>query len=235
VLAQQRNDLDVTIVDSSIHDWTFSVDSFDAVVVYDHALTAELLEAVLRVLRPGGRLVSVDPTGAPGEAWVKTLEEVGYARVLVETAAECPLPVGALMRGEKPYTEEHTVDRVRQVASRDDVPRARNVNVLVRQTPNKPGWTLQPDDTIVWEAVAVAGDNETVLLAFSSLPKAVAFMQPAVMAGHIQGVNKVAKYRWDVVYHWPNPIMLNPTDDILQTNQVIFLTVDPGTAEVPDE
>jgi len=40
----------------------------------------------------------------PSEAFVKTLEAADYTRILVEVGAECPLPVGALMRGEKPHT-----------------------------------------------------------------------------------------------------------------------------------
>jgi len=78
-------------------------------------------------------------------------------------------------------------------------------------------------------------DNETVLLAFSSLPKAVEFMQPAVLAGHILDVNKVAKFAWGVVQALPYPIMLNPSDEIFDTQPVVFVAVDPATAEAPDE
>ncbi|MBC6937329.1 MAG: hypothetical protein DWB42_16030 [Chloroflexi bacterium] len=60
-------------------------------------------------------------------------------------------------------------------------------------------------------------------------------MQPAVVSGRVLGVNKIAKYRWDVVRGWPHPVMLNPTDDILDTNTLVFLPVDPTAAEAPDE
>jgi len=236
VLSAQRGDLEIVPVSRQPESWTAESNSADTIVVYDLPLNAALLRSSWTMLRPGGRLIVVSATGQPGDTLVKALENAGYDRILVESAVECPSPVGVLMRGEKPHTDERTVDRVRRVAERDDVPRpGRYVFLLVCQSPNKPAWTLQPDEAVEWNAVAVSGDNETVLLAFSSLPKALAFMQPAVLSKRIEGVNKIAKYRWDVVHEWPNPVMLNPTDDILETNAIVFLPVDPAAAEAPDE
>jgi hypothetical protein len=125
---------------------------------------------------------------------------------------------------------------VKQVAGRDTAPRGgRYIHVLIQQTPNKPMWKLEPGEKVDWEAIGVAGDGETVLLAFSSLPKAVEFMQPAVVSGHVKDVNKIAKFRWEVARDWPFAIMLNPSDEILDTHTVALLAVDPRTAETPDE
>ncbi|MBI5669997.1 MAG: hypothetical protein HZC41_18540 [Chloroflexi bacterium] len=235
VLAALRDDLEILPVGKP-GGWSVSADTADAVVAYDVPPDVALLRTALDALRPGGRLIVISPTGEPRDLYVRLLEGAGYTRILVENAIECPSPVGVLMRGEKPHTEERTVDRVRQVAARDEMPRpGRYVYILVNQLPNKPAWMLQPDERLEWGAVAVSGDDETVLLAFSSLPKAVAFMQPAVLNKRIEGVNKIAKYRWDVVHGWPNPVMLNPTDDILETNAVVLLPVDPASAEIPDE
>lgn len=234
-LAALRSDLDIEPVGNP-GGWAVGTDSADAVIAFDCAPDVALLRMTLEVLRPGGRLILVSSTGQPGEALVKALENAGYVRILVENAIECPSPVGVLMRGEKPHTEERTIDRARQVAARDKLPRpGRYVYVLVKQSPNKPAWMLGPGDTMAWNAVAVSGADETVLLAFSSLPKALAFMQPAVLSKRIEGVNKIAKYRWEVVHGWSNPIILNPTDDILETNAVMLLPIDPAAAEAPDE
>ena len=54
-----------------------------------------------------------------------------------------------------------------------------------------------------------AGDP--LLLAFSSLPNAVAFMQPAVIAGTIKDVNKVAKFSRATAQDWR--VLINPALD----------------------
>lgn len=237
MLSELRADLVITAVGGT--DWPLAAGSMDAVVAFDCAPDEGLLRSSLAALRPGGRFILIDPGGEVSEEVVRMLEAAGYTRILVEAGIDCPTTVGVLMRGEKPHTTQNTQERIRQVAQRDEsevIGRGgRYVHLLVRQQPNKPAWTLQPGETVEWQAVAVAGDNEVVLLAFSSLPKAVAFMQPAVLAGRIQGVNKVAKFRWEIARSWPNPILLNPTDDILETHQVVLLMVDPSAAEAPDE
>lgn len=235
VLAGLRADLDIQPVVAPPQSWPVAPGSVDAVAAYVYAPEPALLQAALTALRPGGRLIIVLADGQPDAAQVETLERAGYVRILVEPGVQMPEPVGVLLRGEKPHTEARTVDRVRQVAERDDARASRYVYLLIEQTPNKPPWTLQPDEVIAWQAVGVAGDAETVLLAFSSLPKAVEFMQPAVLAGRVSGVNKVAKFRWQVVRDWPTPVLLNPTDDILETNALIWMSVDPRQAETPDE
>jgi SAM-dependent methyltransferase len=235
ILAEQRADLAVTVVDGGLEESKFDADSFDAIVAYDEDIGGGFLKAALAALRPGGRLVVVQPLEEVREALVKTLERAGYTRILVEPALDDP-PTGVLLRGEKPHTEAHTLDRVRQVAGRDVATRAgRYIHLLIQQKPNKPPWSLKPGEKVEWHAIAVQGKDETVLLAFSSLPKAVEFMQPALLDGFITDVNKIAKFRWEQARAWPFPVLVNPTDDILATHAVVLLPVDPATAEAPDE
>ncbi len=235
-LVDFRPDVDVILSPGTNDGWLVKPNSIDAVVAYDTALSDHLLESALVAMRPGGRLIILDTNGEPSEAAVKTLEDAGYTRILVEAGLEHPSSVGVLMRGEKPHTEERTVDRIKQVAGRDNTKRSgRYVHLLIQQTPNKPAWKLAPGEKVEWQAVSVAGDGEIVVLAFSSLPKAVEFMQPAVVAGRIKDVNKIAKFRWEVARDWPFPVMLNPSDEIFDTHAATLLTVDPDTAEAPDE
>ena len=236
ILREQRPDIDVVYAPQEVAGWSFEADSVDAVAAYDSEPSPDLLKSAMRVLRPGGRLIILNSQLDPSEAYVKTLEAADYTRILVEVGAECPLPVGALMRGEKPHTEAHTVDRIKQVAAQESPPRiARYLHVLIHQTPHKPVWRLTANDQIEWQAVGVMGDDEVVLLTFSSLPKAIEFMQPAVMAGHITNVNKIAKFKWDVVKQWPYPTLLNPSDEIFDTQAVVMLEIDRTTAEAADE
>lgn len=175
--------------------------------------------------------------GEPDGAQVVTLESHGFTRILVETGAECPLPVGVLMRGERPHTTDDTLARVQIGASGDadgqtlaDY-RGRFVHLLIRQTPDKPAWKLRADEPLTWEAVTLDG----ALLAFSSLPKAVAFMQPVVLTGGIVGVSKVAKFGKHTAQAWPQPVLLNPSPDVIHSGVLGVIPIDPDTAEAPDE
>ena len=215
ILEKHRPDLEITVVAGS--EWPVPPQTFDAVTAFDEDLRGDLLEAALHALRPGGRLIVMSITGDPDESRVKTLEQHGYTRILVETGAECPLPVGVLMRGEKPHITGDTNARVRIAADQDDDAqtledfRGRFVHLLIRQSPNKPAWAIRADEPVTWEAVTLGG----ALLAFSSLPKAVAFMQPSILAGQISGVSKVAKFSRETACAWPLPIILNPAPEIL--------------------
>lgn len=236
VLAEMRGDLNITNVHESPINWNISTDSVDAVIAFDYAISFDFLRAALSALRPGGRLVVANPHDRASEAWVTMLEHAGYTRILVEPALD-----GVLIRGEKPYTEERTIDRIQQVASPDAnllgmaTYNGRYIHLLVRQTPNKPVWKLVPGERIEWQAVAIERDSSPMLLAFSSLPKAVALMQPAVMAGRVKDVNKVAKFSRETAQGWTVPVLLNPTLDLIETLTMILVPVDPQTAEAPDE
>lgn len=237
VLAEKRTDLEIHRVSADPDSWTIAPDSFDAVVAYDSLLDSRLLDSALSALRPGGRLIVMDARGEVSEVPVKTLESAGYTRILVEVGAECPLPTGVLMRGEKPHTTANTHERIQQVAEHDsntlnlDDFRGKYVHLLVVQTPNKPVWAMGADERYQWRAAVVDG----ALLAFSSLPKAVAFMQPAVVAGQIRGVNKVAKFSRATAQTWTQPVLLNPTLDALNDKTLAYIDIDPSTAEESDE
>lgn len=236
VLRELRPEIEVVYSPRKFTNWQIKPGSVDAVAAYDCAPEADLLKSALAALRPGGRLIIMNSQLDPAEGFVKTLEGADFTRILVETGAECPLPVGALMRGEKAHTESHTVERVKQVAAQDTPTRSvRYIYLLIHQTPHKPAWRMTDEDRIVWNAAGVAGDGETVLLGFSSLPKAVEFMQPVVMNGHLTDINKIAKFKWDVAKNWPYPMMLNPSDEILDTHDVDMIVIDHSTAEAADE
>lgn len=264
-----------------------SLDAITAHSVYyllsPEAKPAFLTEA-LRVLRPGGRLIMLDPAAIPYPlsvihrapraalsvlAWhavsrtherltpqsiARTLGTAGFARVLGERAVE---GCGVLSRGEKPFINQTPVERTADVAALDedsattnlqiihpvtgfDQVRGRNLFLLIQQTPNKPVWTLKPGELITW-GVATASDNGVpVALAFTSLPKAVAFMQPAVIAGVLIGINKVAKFDRSVAARWDFPIVLNPTLDALRESSRYKLPgaligIDPQTAVTGEE
>jgi hypothetical protein len=237
-LAESRADLRVHSVSEST-DWQAAPNAFDAVVALDQPLAPQVLAQALAALRPGGRLILMDSEGDPDETSGRgrILEQAGYTRILVESGIECPLPTGILMRGEKPHVTDDTLARIEQVAQADDnalslaAYRGKYVHLLVMQTPNKPVWALQPDEPIRWQAVTADG----ALLAFSSLPKAVSLMQPAVMAGKIKDVNKVAKFSKETAQTWTQPVLLNPTLALLAGKTLTLVEIDPASAEAPDE
>ncbi len=243
VLRELRDDLHVIAVSSDVKTWdeAVSMGSIDAVVAFDHRPDDQFYRAVLRVMRAGGRLIMVNPRGQVSEHDGRQLENEGYTRILIETAVASPLPVGVLIRGEKPHTTSDTLERVQKVAANDDDRltladfKGRYVHLLILQTPNKPVWRMEPNEMITWQALAVQNNDAPMLLAFSSLPKAVGFMQPAVIAGHISGINKVGKFDKTVAKAWTIPLTLNPPVDVLDRTQTVYVDIDPNTAEAPDE
>ncbi len=224
-IARQRADVDVLVGVVAFEN------SVDAVVLYDAALDPDLLGFALLALRPGGRLIAVDPSGEPSAERVRLLEGAGYTRILVEEM----LPDGALLRGEKPHVTEDTQARIQSVAARDagEEFTGRYIHLLVQQTPNKPVWVLQPGEVIEWRALALADDGDPLLLAFSSLPNAVAFMRPAVLDGAITGVNKVAKFSRAAAQKWR--LWINPPLEALAGREIVYVPVDAALAESPDE
>jgi hypothetical protein len=241
ILSGLRDDLEVISVPGQASQWTVDSNFADAIVAYAYVLNDEFLTCVMDALRPGGRLIVIDPNGEVREQTGKTLEAAGYARILVETAVECPLPTGVLMRGEKPHTTNDTLARVGQVAERDpnmlDLAsyKGRYIHLLIAQSPNKPVWNMENGEVIQWRAAAIKRDRQTTLLAFSSLPKAVGFMQSAVLNGKIQDVNKVGKFSKATAAMWTLPVILNPDIESLDDGDVIFIDIDPATAEASDE
>jgi hypothetical protein len=234
IFLKHRPDLAITPVTGEPTDWGIEHGSFDAVTAFDAEPNSPLLDVALSALRPGGRLIVMSTRGEPDAAHVVTLESHGFTRILVETGAECPLPVGVLMRGERPHD---TLARIQIGAAADDDSqtladfKGRFIHLLIRQTPDKPAWKLRADEPLIWEAVTHNG----ALLAFSSLPKAVAFMQPVVLTGQILGVSKVAKFSTQLALTWRQTILLNPTPDSLKNGALGVVIIDPDSAETPDE
>lgn len=230
-----RDDLAVQVVHWPQDDTP--ADSADAIALFDRLPETFILNHALKALRPGGRLIVILPQAAPSNAFVRLLEAHGYIRILVEPALEGQ---GALIRGEKPHTTADTHERVDVAASRDanmltlETYRGRYIYLLVVQTPNKPVWRLEPDESVSWQAAVLQQDDGLTLLAFTSLPKAVSFMQVAVMQGLLSGINKMGKFTRQVASTWPYRLWLNPTPEAIQ-HPITFIPVDHETAEAPDE
>jgi hypothetical protein len=222
-------------------DADLSPDSADAIIALDQSLDAAALAVGLRALRPGGRLIAIDPMGKLDSSYLARLESAGYTRILVEAALDDPAladePIGVLMRGEKPHLTHDTLARVQVALERGAeiktaASRSPFIYLLIVQTPNRPVWSRGEDEAIRWRAVAADG----AALAFSSLPKAVAFMQRAVLSGQIMGVNKIAKFRKDVIAQaWMVPLRLNPDMVWLDGRDMSLIDIDPAFAEAPDE
>ena len=239
LLAKRRGDLEIlSLAPENLHQLSTPWSSVDAVVGLDVELGAHLLAHVDELLRPGGRFIAVLPRGQVNQAWVHLLEGHGFIRILVEAAVD---DLGVLIRGEKPHSTSKTLERIQDVAREDadllnlDEYRGRYLHLLIRQSPNKPIWQLNAKEKIAWRALALQGGNRTAFVAFSSLPKAVGFLQPAVLAGVVSDVNKVGKFAKEIAESWPSDLVLNPTLESIQDKSLIWLSVDPETAAVPDE
>ncbi|MGB7338623.1 MAG: hypothetical protein WBC91_07010 [Phototrophicaceae bacterium] len=238
ILEKRRPDIHAEVASLVISHWAYPANSVDAVVAYDNGLQMDLLAAILQVMRPGGRLIVINPIGEVDARWVEILETAGYIRILVEPAVGAE---GVLIRGEKAHTTDNTLDRIEMIAERDadllnlETYRGRYIHLLIVQTPNVPIWKRQPTDKIEWHAIAVQQDDEPYLLAFSSLPKAVNFMQSAVLAGFIHDVNKVGKFSKAIAAAWQFKTRLNPTLSQVENQSVLQVSIDPDTAEISDE
>lgn len=212
--------------------------SIDAVTAYDVHLSDNVLSCALAILRPGGRFIAVLSSQSVDETWLRLLQSHGYVRILVEAAVD---GVGVLLRGEKAQSTADTLQRIRSVAIADDdlldlaSYRGRYLQLLIRQFPNKPVWQLRPDETIRWRALALGHETKAILLAFSSLPKAVGFLQQAVLDGATHDINKVGKFDKTTARNWPWDLLLNPSPDVLQDSQVTWLEIDPETSITSDE
>lgn len=239
IMSAWRGDLDVAHVSPvDLGPAGLAPASFDAVVAYDVEFSAGLLSEALNALRPGGRLIILQSRGQVCGSQAQMLRGGGYTRILVEPALD---DLGVLMRGEKPHDTSDTAKRIRAIAQADgdllDLEHytGRYLHLLIQQRPNKPVWKLSPDETITWQAAAVEHGARQALLAFSSLPKAVGFMQPAVLIGLIHDVNKVGKFSRSTAQSWTWDVILNPTLDSIQNQSLTAVQIDPASAEAPDE
>lgn len=239
ILANWRADLDIAQVSpGNLGKAGLASDSFDAVVAFDIEFDADLLRVSLRLLRPGGRLIMLQSGGSVSESQARILRAMGYTRILVEPALD---GLGVLQRGEKPHRMADTGQRIRSVARTDgdllDLEQyaGRYLHLLIQQRPNKPVWKLSRDETVTWRAAALDNGARQALLAFSSLPKAIGFMQPAVLNGLIRDVNKVGKFSRVTAQSWTWDVVLNPTLVSIHGNSLTTVQIDPASAEAPDE
>ena len=238
VLSEQRPDVQAYTVSLIAAHWQEESASAAAVVGYDLYLSQDLLRAAHDALRPGGRLIVVLPleTMEAHQLYADRLTQAGFVRLLIEPALG---QVGLLLRGEKPHPTRDTLARVRQTADADadalDLGRYRGryLHLLIQQTPNKPVWRLSPDESLHWRALAFQAEDGPRLLAFSSLPKAVAFLQAGVLAGRVRDVNQVAKFPREAARHWPALALNLPLDAL--PDALAWLEVDPEQAAAPDE
>ena len=226
-----RQDLDIRCVAALSPNET----GVDAIVALDQPLEEAFLAAARNCLRPGGRLIIGWQRGTPDAGQQLRLEAAGLARILIETQGQA-----LLLRGERPHTAQDRLERIRQVADGEVIrdPAAwpgRYIHLLVKQTPDRPPWAPAPGETLRWQALTLDVGAGRRLPAFSSLPKAVAFMQPAVLCGRIRDVNKVGKFPREVAGDWPLPLLLNPDPGELEQGETGTIDVDPTTAAAPDE
>ncbi len=238
-LAKSRADLDIRHIPADeAGEIDIAPSAYDAAVAFDLDLDDALLAACLTALREGGRLIAVQSRGLVCEAHMRRLRGHGYVRILVEPALD---ELGLLIRGEKPHSTADTMARIQSVARADadslDLSRfgGRYIHLLIQQQPNKPVWKLAMGEAIRWRAAAVQRDLAPVLLGFSSLPKAVGFMQPAVLSGFITGVNKVGKFSIEGAGALERKIILNPALESIAGETMTFVDIDPALAEAPDE
>lgn len=189
------------------------VGEFDAIVGYappDH------LAAFFQRLRPGGRLILAHP--APSRLLLAALTAAGFIHCLVESYGEA-----TLYRGERPPVGS-PVERLQTLtASAAQLPRS--VFLLIQQSPNRPAWKLAPGERLEWHAATVLdpATGRPTLLAFSSLVKAVAFMQAAILSSWLTGINKVGKFRAEAAHTWAWPLKLNPEFELVRA-----LTIGPA-------
>ncbi len=222
------------------NDGALAQGSYDAIAGHS---APEALPELLQGLRPGGRAILT--ADAEPEALLAAMERAGFIHCLVETAGDV-----VLYRGERPPSGSpveralsaeaaagSSVTGGLSLAAPADL-KTPYIFLLVTQTPNKPAWKLEPDERVTWRAATIQPLDERApaLLAFSSLLKAVAFMQAAILADAIAGVNKVGKFSAEAARGWPLPLALNPAFGAVSGLAAgPTLEVDPRTAITGDE
>ncbi len=244
-LAMHRPDVQIKLGDVTDLTYVANHPSYDAILAIGLALTIQQLSALHRWLRPGGRIIMFDQRFLTPTDAAHALTRVGFVRVLAER-----LPDGILYRGEYPYDGNlSTQERVSIGAgppsitgiissSEIEATTGRYVLVLVRQTPNLPAWRLEPDTPVLWHLAALETEQHpTLVLAFSALPKAVAWMQHAVLNGFLPDIHKIVKFSKTTAAQWRLPLLLNPNfEQVLGlAKSVQFIVVDHQTAELADE
>ena len=286
-LRKAGNEHNIHILRADASHLPFPADSADAIIAHSvFYLLADqnaFLAEATRILRPGARLILLDPAHVPfpwkalrhglteprstlsillwhavgrtharitPETMARLLDTAGFARVLGESAVN---GYGVLSRGEKPNPAQVSAlpdapladkpDELNPIpAATIDQRRGQYVFLLIRQTPNQSAWTLSPRTKVAWDAAATFDQqlNTPVALAFSSLTKAVAFMQPAVTSAVLIGVTRIAKFDKAIAARWSFPVLLNPDFEALRALDRFelpsaWLPIDPADAQLGDE
>ena len=194
----------------------------------DATLAADLGLLPHLTLRPGGRAIFLlSNETRPLSDLATVLAAAGLIRILTE-----PVLDGAcvLARGEQPSMDSAATWRVPDrnavlAALGMDVtvipagqPLPRYLHLLVHQEPPSRGWEPSDPGPVTWDAVTIRrkATDEPVLLGFSSLVKAVAFMKPAVLAGAMPGVNMLPRYRGETAAGWGIALLVNPAFEALR-------------------
>jgi hypothetical protein len=208
----------------------------------DATLASRLRSIAPVKLRPGGRAIFLlaDERRSLSEV-AAIMQHAGFTRILTESVLD-----GAfiLARGEPiaAASPDRNAEAARlgeglRVAQAGD-PLPRYLHLLVHQEPPSRGWE-QPDlQSVTWHAATVRdmAQDRSVLLGFSSLVKAVAFMKPAVLAGAIPDINRLPRYRGEQVAGWGMAVLLNPAFEVLHvdphfTFDATPLRIDPQSEE----
>jgi hypothetical protein len=190
----------------------------DAVVASDIVL----VQNATSILRPNGRAIFLVPNTEQValETLIEALTSAGLVRILAEPVLGDAF---LLARGECPTEHQRPTDRIAAIAQLEASPiviadlleivgRYPHLHLLVEQQPPSRGWDDKPPGAI-WHALTVRDvqSNQIVLPVFTSLPKAVAFMQPAILAGAIKTINKLPRFESDRLLEWRKSIIVNPT------------------------
>lgn len=207
-------------MDSAAREWVQILAARHFVEAYDgddaDVALAGSISAIGPVrLRPGGRAIFILTNETrPLSKVASMLRRAGFIRILVEPALDGGI---VLARGEPAMTAADRHAQTVQPGS-DTVVIApgqalpRYVFLLVHQEPNARGWETPDPASLTWDAVTVHDSalEQTVLLGFSSLVKAVAFMKPAALSSAIPIVNKMPRYLGETIAAWGLPVLLNP-------------------------
>ena len=174
-------------------------------------MTSELYaiaDLIAKHLPPSADRVRVRPLDATAREWMHGLARRHYVRAC--ESGSCDATLGA-----------------------DLVALPRFLHLLVQQTPPARGWDQPDPASIRWQATTVRDTvaKRIMLLGFSSLVKAVGFMKPAAMAGAVQEVNKLPRYRGEVVAGWSMSVLLDPDFERLRENARFTFESEPLRVE----
>jgi hypothetical protein len=233
-------------LDAPAREWADALATEHFATVVDHgecdaALASDPALISPAKLRPGGRVICLLPDAARGlPELARTMTQAGFTRILVEEVLDGAF---TLARGEPATrTMDHDIGVVTPGTELARVPAGarlpRYLHLLVHQEPPSRGWEAVDPASIIWQAMTVreVATAEIVLVGFSSLVKAVAFMKAAVRAGAIPDINKLPRYRGDAVAEWGLPVLLDPAFEALRDDarfrfDAPSLRIDPRAEE----